>query len=285
MMRRDKRSAQNRRFQNSVLAAAVFSVFTAFSVAAFIAVGSIPALKKLGLGELLGFVWQPQRGRYGIFAMLICSLTAGTASSAAAFGLSALGAAWLTNFAPDMFCAAVKRICSVMSSVPSAIFGLWGLVTIIPFLQRLFPQQTAKNGGASLLAVIIVLAVLQIPFMLPECIAALRQAGNRFDSASAALGADDMQTVFHSQLFHSKRRLRAVLLAGIRRAFCETMAVQFVSGNVVSLPGIFKSVRLLGAGLMLEMGYAQGVHRSALFFIGFVMLLAALLTELFSAKK
>ncbi|MBP1557426.1 MAG: hypothetical protein J6A76_05895 [Oscillospiraceae bacterium] len=283
-MRHGKRAAQNRRFESVVRAAAVFSIAVAFSVAAFIFLGSLPAIKELGLSELFGFLWQPQKRRYGIAAMLITSFISGGISAAVAFFISSLGAAWLNNFAPRAVLPVVKRLCAVLSSVPSIIFGLWGLVVLIPLLQRLSPDKTAQSGGASLLAAIIVLIILQIPFMLPECITALRQAA-KFDVVSAALGADEMQTLFLSQFFHAKWQLSSVLLAGIRRAFCETMAVQFVSGNIVSLPKLFGSVRLLGAGLMLEMGYAQGVHRSALFFIGLIMLAAALLTELFSKKK
>ena len=283
-MRHDKRAAQNRGFEAFVRMAAVFSAVAVFSVAAFIFLGSLPAIKELGFKELFSFLWQPQKGRYGIAAMLITSLIAGGISAAVAFIISSLGAAWLNNFAPRAVLPVVKRFCAVLSSVPSIIFGLWGLVVLIPVLQRLSPDKTAQSGGASLLAAIIVLIILQIPFMLPECITALRQAA-KFDVVSAALGADEMQTLFLSQFFHAKWQLSSVLLAGIRRAFCETMAVQFVSGNIVSLPKLFGSVRLLGAGLMLEMGYAQGVHRSALFFIGLIMLAAALLTELFSKKK
>lgn len=284
-MRRDKRRVKNQSFERAVRMAAVFSVVTAFSVAVFILLGALPAMSKLGLRELFGILWQPMEGKYGVTAMLITSLTAAVLSAMTAFAISVLSAAWLQNFAPDMLNMAVNRLCGVMSGIPTVIFGLWGLVTVIPLMQRLFPEQTAKSGGASLLAAVTVLAFLQLPFMLPECAAAIEQAKKRFDNASLALGAEKTQNVFLSQLFHAKNRLRAVLLAGIRLAFCETMAVQFVSGNIASLPKLFGSVRLLGAGLMLEMGYAQGIHRSALFFIGAVMLAAALLTEFFSAKK
>lgn len=131
----------------------------------------------------------------------------------------------------------------------------------------------------------MVLTVIQLPMLLPDCIAAVNHAKSRFDAVSCSLGAQKLQTVFFSQLFHARRAIANSFLAGIRLAFCETMAVQLVSGNIVSLPELFGSVRLLGAGLMLEMGYAHGLHRSALFFIGLVMLAAALLTEAFSTKN
>lgn len=284
-MRCDNRRKKDRCFEKIVKSAALFSIAAAVSVAGFILLGALPALQKAGIQGLFSSKWQPKSGNYGITAMLVSSITAAFCSSSLAFMLTMFCAAWLLNFAPKIMLFAAKRVCSVMSGVPTAIFGLWGLVTVIPLMQRLFPDKTAQSGGASLLAAIVMLICLQLPFMLPKCLASLEYSGKRFDAASLALGAEISQTVFLSQLFHAREQLRAVFLAGIRLAFCETMAVQFVSGNIVSWPEIFGSVRLLGAGLMLEMGYAQAVHRSALFFIGFVMLAVALLTEFFSSKK
>lgn len=283
-MSHDEKAVRDDRFFLVVRLAAVFSVMIAFSVAAFIALGALPAIKEQGIRSLFGFLWQPQRGIYGITAMLLSSLAAAIVSASTAFLIASLAAAWLGEKAPHAVLRAANRLCSVMSGIPSIIFGLWGLVTIIPLLQRLSPEKSAESGGASFVAAVAVLIILQMPFMLPESLDALKSSA-KFDAASAALGADKMQTLFRSRFFHSRGRFCAILLAGIRRSFCETMAVQFVSGNIVSLPRFFGSVRLLGAGLMLEMGYAQGIHRSALFFIGFVMLAVALLTELFSPKK
>ncbi len=282
-MRHDKRRLKNLCFKRVCEASALFAATAALLIGGFIFAGALPVMRLKG-AELFGRLWQPQSGSYGIANMLSASAAAAILSAIPSAAISALAAAWLLNYSPAALKSAVERLCAVISSIPSVIFGLWGLVTVIPLMQRLFPIKTAQSGGASLLSAAVMLTVIQLPMMLPESISAISHAKSRFDDASSALGAEKLQTVFLSQLFHARKGIAAGFLAGIRLSFCETMAVQFLSGNVVSPPEIFGSVRLLGAGLMLEMGYAEGIHRSALFFIGLILLTIALMTELLFGK-
>lgn len=284
-MRIENRRRKEHGFKLLSAAAAKLCAVMIFAVIIFIALGAAPAIKQAGVKNLFGFCWQPQHGRYGISAMLLCSLTAAVSCTAAAFLLSVMGGACFENMKSQGLKKAVRRLCAVLCTTPSTLFGLWGLIAVIPRLQKAFPKQTAQTGGATLLAAVLILTAMLIPFMLPECMDCIRHAKLKADNASAALGATDMQTVFKAQLPHAGKSLWPVAALGIRRAFCEAMAVQLVSGNVVNMPSLFGSVRLLGSGLVLEMGYAFGTHRSALFFIGLVMLLTALAVGSFVRGK
>lgn len=273
------RRARARLFDAAVYLCAVLGVLAAVGIVLFLIMGALPALRQLGPGFIFKTRWSPQQGEYGIMAMLACSAVACGGAVALSLPFSLLGAACVKNLFPEILKAAARQLGLMLCGLPSVIFGLLGLTVLMPRLLRLLPRQMAQSGGASLFTVILVLAVMLLPNLFVGCLDALEQAGARVDDASTALGASVTQTVFCAELPAVRRQVVKNGASGVGRALSEAMAVLLVSGNVVRMPALFKSARLLAPGMVLEMGYAGGVHRGALFAIGLVLLAFALLSE------
>ena len=266
-------------FDTLVYLFAILGVIAVVGIVAFLIMGALPALQQLGFGFIFKTSWIPQQGEYGVMAMLACSAVACCSAVLLALPLALLGAACVKNLFPKWLNYMMRQLSVVLCGVPSVIFGLLGLTVLMPWLLKQMPRQMAQSGGASLFTVILVLAVMLLPLLFINCLDALERAGARVDAASFALGATVLQTVFCAQLPTVKRQIIQNATAGMQRALCEAMAVLLVSGNVVRMPALFKSARLLASGMVLEMGYAGGIHRGALFVIGLVLLVFALLTQ------
>ncbi len=277
--RRSMRRARSCLFDAAVYLCAVLGFLAAVGIVIFLIMGALPALRQLGVAFIFKARWSPQQGEYGIMAMLACSAAACFGAVALALPPALLGAACAKNMLPVVLKGGARQLALILCGLPSVIFGLLGLTVLMPQLLRLLPRQMAQSGGASLFTVILVLAVMLLPHLFVGCLSALEQAGARVDDASLALGASVTQTVFCAELPAVRRQVVKNGAAGVGRALCEAMAVLLVSGNVVRMPALFKSARLLAPGMVLEMGYAGGVHRGALFAIGLVLLAFALLSE------
>ncbi|WMJ83927.1 PstC family ABC transporter permease [Oscillospiraceae bacterium LTW-04] len=280
MRRREKgRHIKSRLFDAMVQLFASLGIVMAVALVAFLVMGAMPALRQLGAGFIFQVRWSPQKEEYGVMAMLACSAVACCGAVALALPMALLGAACTKNLFPKGLRNVVRQLGTVLCGLPSVIFGLLGLTVLMPWLLKRMPHQMAQSGGASLFTVILVLAAMLLPTLFIGCLDALERAGERVDAASFALGATVTQTVFCAELPAIRRQIIKNGTAGIQRALCEAMAVLLVSGNVVRMPALFKSARLLASGMVLEMGYASGVHRGALFAIGLVLLAFALLSE------
>ena len=264
------------------MAARLFALLVAAvacCIVLFLVVGALPAIRTLGAGALFKARWSPSTEQYGMLAMLACSACACLSAVALALPVALLGAACAKNFIPHGVTLFFRQLGVVLSGLPAVIFGLLGLTVLMPRLVLMMPEKMAKSGGATLFTTIIMLSAMLLPTLFVSCLDELVHVGNRVDEASCALGATVLQTVFCAQLPAMKNRLYKVGMSGIARALCESMAVLLVSGNVVRMPALFSSVRLLAPGMVLEMGYASGIHRAALFGIGLVLLAVALLFE------
>lgn len=279
-----RRRVRGRRMQSYLFDAVVYlfaslGIVVAVSLVAFLVMGAMPALRELGVGFIFKTHWSPQQGEYGVMAMLVCSVVACCGAVALALPLALLGAACVKNLFPKSLKIVARQLGTVLCGLPSVIFGLLGLTVLMPWLLKMLPRQMAQSGGASLFTVILVMAAMLLPNLFIGCLDSLERAGERVDAASFALGATVTQTVFCAELPAIRRQIVKNGTAGIQRALCEAMAVLLVSGNVVRMPALFKSARLLASGMVLEMGYASGVHRGALFAIGLVLLAFALFSE------
>lgn len=278
------RRVRGRRMQSYLFDAVVYlfaslGIVVAISLVVFLVMGAMPALRELGVGFIFKTHWSPQQGEYGVMAMLVCSVVACCGAVALALPLALLGAACIKNLFPKSLKIVARQLGMVLCGLPSVIFGLLGLTVLMPWLLKMLPRQMAQSGGASLFTVILVMAAMLLPNLFIGCLDSLERAGERVDAASFALGATVTQTVFCAELPAIRRQIVKNGTAGIQRALCEAMAVLLVSGNVVRMPALFKSARLLASGMVLEMGYASGVHRGALFAIGLVLLAFALFSE------
>jgi phosphate transport system permease protein len=240
-------------------------------VAIFLVMGSevLETLTALGvLPFLSGTSWYPSDNSYGLLAMIVSTMAVTVGAVALALPAATAVAVTCAYLAPPRPAAAMRTMTQVAAGVPSVIYGLWGLVVVVPFLQHFRPP------GTSLLAAALVLAMMILPTISMLIESAISSVEPGLVRSAVALGLSPLATVFHVVLPACRSGIIAAVVLGTGRAVGETMAVLMVSGNVVALPGtIFDPVRVLSANIALEMPYAMGVHRGALFVSGLVLLI------------
>ncbi len=249
---------------------AAFCAAILLFLAGWLIAAALPALQRPS--ALLSRVWEPLSGRFGILPMLLSSLfTAAGAvllASPAALGASLLFARFCHPVTAELFFTLNR----VLSGLPSVLYGLIGMTCLVPLIDRKLTRGTTAGGGAGGLAAILVLALMLLPVLVAGYEQTLRAVPQELLQASAALGATGPQTAFCC-LIPAVRRIRRIHFANaFRRALGEATAVLLVSGNVVRMPSLFSPMRTLAGTVVLEMGYAGGGHRSALFAIGLILL-------------
>lgn len=242
---------------------------------------SVPALRNVGLARFFGDAgWHPagSAGSYGLAPMLAGTLLATAGAVGLAVPLGVLCAAWEGFYAPRALVAPYRRIMELLAGLPSVVFGFWGLVVLVPLVARL------RAPGASLLAAALILALMILPTVALTAQASFRAVPRDYVLGAAALGVSRWATVRRVVLPAARSGVLTGVLLAIGRALGETMAVLMVAGNVVQLPAsVFDPVRTLTANIALEMAYAVGVHRSALFVSG--LLLTAMVVALIAAAE
>jgi len=256
--------------------AAVF--LSAALLAGRLLAAALPFLRAHAGAFLFSADWRPTQGRFGVAAMLCASAAcaAGAVALAAPAALFAvLGARELCGKRPAGLFLGLNR---ALSGMPSVLCGLVGMACIVPAIDRRFSRLTAQSGGAGGLAAILVLTLMLLPGLVCGFSDSLEPVSARDRRASAALGATRVQTAFRCLLPAMRAPMGLHAANALRRALGEATAVLLVSGNVVRFPALFASQRTLAASVVLEMGYAAGEHRAALFAIGLLLLaLTALL--------
>ncbi len=240
-------------------------------IAAFLVVESMDILSRLGIPRFFtDGAWHPTEGRYDLSAMALGTLWASAGAVALATPLGVISALFCRHYAPPRLGAIYARMIEVLAGVPSVVYGLWGLTVLVPLIGRIRPP------GASLLAGILILGLMILPTIALLCDAAVRAVPVELVRGAAALGLSRWSTVRGVVLPSARPGLLVGVLLGAGRAFGETMAVLMVCGNVVQAPsGLFAPMRTLTANIALEMGYALGDHRAALFVSGLLLLIMA----------
>jgi phosphate transport system permease protein len=221
-------------------------------------------------GDFLGDEWFPTTGRFGMAPMVwaTLSVTAGAIALAAPLGIAS--ALFCQLYAPPRLAAAYRRLVQIMAGVPSVVYGLWGLVALVPAITAWQPP------GASLLAGVVVLTLMILPTVALLVDAALTALPPAYLRSAAALGMGRAATVAGVLLPAARRSTVGAVILAVGRAVGETMAVLMVCGNVVQTPAsLFDPVRTLTANIALEMAYALDAHRAALFASGLLLLLVA----------
>lgn len=243
-------------------------------IAVFLARESGSALRNLGFdGVALSRTWHPLEGAFGMAPMLAGSAAAALGAVLLAAPVGILSAVFRVFYAPPWLGRIYLRVTEVLAGIPSVVFGFWGLVVLVPRIAAWHPP------GPSLLAAVLVLALMIVPTVALTADVALSGVSPAVLQAAAALGYRRVTTLWRIALPAARAGLVVALLLSLGRALGETMAVLMVAGNVVQLPtGIFQPVRTLTANIALEMPYALGLHRSALFLSG--LLLAGLVAGL-----
>lgn len=217
---------------------------------------------------LLGTEWVPSSDKFGIFPMILASLygTIGAVLIGAPIGI--FTALFIVEIAPKKVGVVISNAVQLLAGIPSVLFGVFGLAVIVPTIQKLFNLPK----GQTLLAVIIVLAIMMLPTIVTVSETAIRAVPKSYKEASLALGASEIETMFKVVLPAAKSGILAALALGVGRAIGETMAVILVAGNSVMIPNsLTDSVRPLTTNIALEMGYAFGTHQEMLFATGIVL--------------
>ena len=265
------------------LVAACVSILAVALICIFLFANGVPAMKEIGFADfLLGREWRPGNDIYGIFPMILGSIyvTAGAIIIGVPIGL--LTAVFLARYCPAGIYKVVKSGVELLAGIPSVVYGFFGMVVIVPFIRNNF-----GGSGSSILAASILLGMMILPTIISQSEASIRAVPESYYEGSLALGATHERSVFCAILPAAKSGILAGIILGVGRAIGETMAVIMVAGNQARMPeGIFQGIRTMTANIVIEMGYAEGLHREALIATGVVLFVFILLINLaFSVVK
>lgn len=247
-------------------------------VTAYLVIAGIPAIREIGLFSFLfGKTWEPTSTEpsYGILPFILTSIygTAGAVVIGVPVGF--LTAVCIAKTVPEGVRKIVESAVSLLAGIPSVVYGLVGMLVLVPGIRRIFHVP----DGAGLLAAVIVLAIMILPSIIKVSITALDAVPKEYEDASLALGATPIETYFRVSVPAARSGIAASVVLGIGRAVGEAMAVMMVSGNVANMPGLFQSVRFLTTAVASEMSYAGGLQRQALFSIALVLFLFIMLVN------
>lgn len=277
-------------------------IFTIFAVAAVVAVFSItaymiylgtPALSRVGVLELLfGNVWKPTAAEpeFGIFYVILTSIVGTAASLLIGVPIGVLTAVFLAEVSNKKLAAIVQPAVELLAAIPSVIYGLIGVMVLKPVmydLEKMLFRGSATHqytGGANLLSAILVLAIMILPTVINISTSSIKAVQASMKSASLALGASKIQTIFKVLLPAAKSGIMTAVVLGMGRALGEAMAINMVAGNAVNLPLPFSSVKFLTTAIVSEMSYSAGMHRQVLFTIGLVLFAFIMVTNVFLTR-
>ena len=245
-------------------------------ITVYLILSGIPAIRQIGLLDfLLGDTWEStaKEPSFGILPFILTSVY-GTAG-AILFGVPVgfFTAVYLAKLAPAKVKSVVESAVSLLAGIPSVVYGLVGMLVLVPGIRQLFHVP----DGASLLAAMIVLSVMILPSIIKVSVTALEAVPKEYEDASLALGATPIETYFKVSAPAAKSGVAAAVVLGVGRAIGEAMAVMMVSGNVPNMPALFQSVRFLTTAVASEMAYSGGLQRQALFSIALVLFLFIML--------
>ena len=272
-----------------LLIRAVVAIFAVCAITLYLFAKGLPALHKVGVGELLfGTVWKPTAAEpsFGIAYIILSSIVGTAASVLLGVPVGLLTAVFLTEVSGKILAKVVQPAVELLAAIPSVIYGLLGMMLLNPLLYKLEKAVFAGSsthqytGGADLLAAVIVLAIMILPTVISVSASAIRAVPGSLRAASLALGASKMQTIRRVTVPAAKSGILTGVVLGIGRALGEAMAINMVAGGAVNLPLPFNSVRFLTTQLVSEMGYAEGTHRQVLFTVGLVLYLFLMIVNL-----
>ena len=239
-------------------------------ITAYLVISGIPAIKQIGLVPFLfGKTWASTAAEpsYGILPFILTSVygTCGAIVLGVPVGFKA--SVYIAKLAPKRLKKLILSAVSLLAGIPSVVYGLVGMLVLVPGIRKLF----SVPDGASLLAAIIVLAIMILPSIIKVSVTALEAVPKEYEDASLALGATDVETYFKVSVPAAKSGIAAAVVLGVGRAIGEAMAVMMVSGNVSNMPSLFQSVRFLTTAVASEMAYSGGLQRQALMSIALVL--------------
>ncbi|MCI7018304.1 MAG: phosphate ABC transporter permease subunit PstC [Clostridiales bacterium] len=258
-------------------------------ITAYLVISGIPAIREIGIVKFLfGAEWASTAAepKYGILPFILTSVYGTAGAIVLGVPVGFFTAVYLAKMAPKSVKEIVGQAVSMLAGIPSVVYGLVGMMVLVPGIRKLFHVP----DGASLLAAIIVLAIMILPSIIKMSVTALEAVPKEYEDASLALGATPEETWFRVSVPAAKSGIAAAVVLGVGRAIGEAMAVMMVAGNAANMPSLFQSVRFLTTAVASEMSYSSGLQRQALFSIAlvlflFIMLINAVLNFFLKGEK
>ena len=254
----------------------LITVGSVLLITVYLVISGIPAIREIGLVKFIfGKTWastaaEPQ---FGILPFILTSVCGTAGAILIGVPVGFFTAVYLAKAAPRKVKAVVEEAVGLLAGIPSVVYGLVGMLVLVPGISRIF----GIPDGSGLLAAIIVLAIMILSSIIKVSLTALEAVPKEYEDASLALGATPVETYFRVSVPAAKSGIAAAVVLGVGRAIGEAMAVMMVSGNVPNMPSLFQSVRFLTTAVASEMSYSSGLQREALFSIALVLFLFIML--------
>ena len=243
------------------LLCACISILAVAVICIFIFANGVPAIGKIGFTDFIfGTHWRPNSGEFGIFPMIVASIyvTAGAIVIGVPIGI--LTAVFLACYCPKKIYKVIKPLINLLASIPSVVYGFFCLVVVVPIIQEL-----THTSGKGILTASILLGIMILPTIINTTESSIRAVPNMYFEGSLALGATKERSIFKTVIPAAKSGIMSGIILSIGRAIGETMAVVMVAGNQAIMPkSITSGVRTLTSNIVMEMAYAEGLHREAL---------------------
>lgn len=239
-------------------------------ITVFLIINGMPAIKEIGFADFFfNTKWAStaEPASYGILPFIMTSVYGTLGAVVIGVPIGIMCAVFIAKTAPPKIAKTVSSAVDLLSGIPSVVYGLLGMIIIVPLVRKAFNIP----DGATLFSAILVLSVMILPSVISVSTTAISAVPKEYEEASLALGATKTETVFKVTLPAAKSGIVTAIVLGIGRAIGEAMAVIMVAGNVANMPGLFKSVRFLTTAVASEMSYSSGLQRQALFSIALVL--------------
>ena len=261
-------------------------------ISVYLILSGLPAIREVGLAEFLfGREWDSGHKtdpKFGILPFILTSIYGTAGAIVIGVPIGFLTAVFLAKVAPPKLAAVVRPAVDLLAGIPSVVYGLVGMIVLVPAIRKAFDLP----AGDSLLAAIIVLAIMILPSIISVSETALKAVPREYEEASLALGATALETYFRVSTRAAKSGIAAAVVLGVGRAIGEAMAILMVAGNAANMPSLLSSVKFLTTAIASEMSYASvgSLQRNALFSIGlvlflFIMLINVLLNVILKRDK
>lgn len=239
-------------------------------ITVFLIINGMPAIKEIGFADFFfNTKWAStaEPASYGILPFIMTSVYGTLGAVVIGVPIGIMCAVFIAKTAPPKIAKTVSSAVDLLSGIPSVVYGLLGMIIIVPLVRKAFNIP----DGATLFSAILVLSVMILPSVISVSVTAISAVPKEYEEASLALGATKTETTFKVTLPAAKSGIVTAVVLGIGRAIGEAMAVMMVAGNVANMPGLFKSVRFLTTAVASEMSYSSGLQRQALFSIALVL--------------
>ena len=254
----------------------LITVASVLLITVYLVIAGIPAIREIGLFKFLfGKTWASTAAEpsYGILPFILTSVYGTAGAIVLGVPIGFFTAVYLSKIATKKVREIMEAAVSLLAGIPSVVYGLVGMLILVPGIRKIFDVP----DGASLLAAIIILAIMILPSIIKVSITALDAVPKEYEEASLALGATPIETYFKVSFPAAKSGIATAVVLGVGRSIGEAMAVMMVSGNVPNMPSLFQSVRFLTTAVASEMAYSSGLQQQALFSIALVLFLFIML--------